>query len=104
LLLFQVNAPSKQPAWDVQTRWKSTYLMLELALRLQETINRYVALDKRYKLKPSEQEWEKVKELVVCLKVFYDAILKLSDTKYPTLNLFFSEFYGVYLSIKKNEK
>jgi Domain of unknown function (DUF4413) len=77
--------------------------MLELALELQETINRYVALDKMYKLNPSEQEWKKVKELVVCLKVFYDATLKLSDTKYPTLNLLFPEFCEVYLSIKKIE-
>jgi hypothetical protein len=76
-------------------------LVLELALELQEAINRYVALDKRYKLNPSEQEWEKVKELVVCLKVFYDATLKLSGTKYLTLNLFFPEFCEVYLSIKK---
>jgi hypothetical protein len=75
--------------------------MLELALELQEAINRYVVLDKRYKLNPSEQEWEKVKELVVCLKVFYDSTLKLSGTKYLTLNMFFLEFCEVYLSIKK---
>jgi hypothetical protein len=37
----------------------------------------------------------------MCLKVFYDAILKLSGTKYPTLNMFFPEFCDVYLSIKK---
>jgi hypothetical protein len=37
----------------------------------------------------------------VYLKVFYDAILKLSGIKYPTLNLFFPEFCEVYLSIKK---
>jgi Domain of unknown function (DUF4413) len=40
-------------------------------------------------------------ELLVCLKVFYDATLKLSDTKYPTLNLFFSKLCEVYLSMKK---
>jgi hypothetical protein len=37
----------------------------------------------------------------VCLKVFYDATLKLSAMKYPTLNLFFSEICEVYLSIKQ---
>jgi hypothetical protein len=75
--------------------------MLELVLQLQEAINKYVALDKRCKVNPSEQEWEKVNELIVCLKVFYDATLKLSSTKYPTLNLFFLELCEVYLSIKK---
>jgi len=98
--LFQINAPNKKPAWDVQTRWNSTYLMLELALKLREAIQRYAAIDKRYTLNPSEQEWDKVKHLVVCLKVFYNATLKLSGTKYPTLNLFFPEFCEVYLSIK----
>jgi Domain of unknown function (DUF4413) len=37
----------------------------------------------------------------VCLKVFYNATLKLSGIKYPTSNLFFPEFCEVYLSIKK---
>jgi Domain of unknown function (DUF4413) len=55
----------------------------------------------RYTFNLSEQEWKKIKKLLVCLKVFYDATLKLSDIKYPTLNLFFPEFYEVYLSIKK---
>ncbi|KAJ4782471.1 Zinc finger BED domain-containing protein DAYSLEEPER [Rhynchospora pubera] len=101
LAVRQVGAPNKKPAWDVQTRWNSTYLMLELALELREAINRYATLDKSYTSKPSEQEWEKVKALVQCLKPFYDAALKLSGIKYPTLNLFFPEFCEVYLSIKK---
>ncbi|KAJ1688912.1 hypothetical protein LUZ63_013067 [Rhynchospora breviuscula] len=50
LAVGQVGAPNKRPAWDVQTRWNSTYLMLELALELRKAINRYATLDKRYKL------------------------------------------------------
>ncbi|KAJ1691898.1 hypothetical protein LUZ63_016053 [Rhynchospora breviuscula] len=42
-----VGASNKKPAWDVQTRWNSTFLMLDLALELREAINRYAALDKR---------------------------------------------------------
>jgi hypothetical protein len=38
--------------------------------------------------------------LVECLKVFYDATVKLSGTKYTTINLFFPEFCEVFLSIK----
>ncbi|KAJ3697710.1 hypothetical protein LUZ61_001415 [Rhynchospora tenuis] len=37
---FKVDAPYKKPAWDVETRWNSTYLMLQLALQLKEAINR----------------------------------------------------------------
>jgi hypothetical protein len=99
---LQVNAPDKKPAWDVQTRWNSTYLMLELALELREAISRYAALDRRFILNPSELDWDKMKALMECLKIFYDATLKLSGTKYPTLNLFFPEFCEIYLKIKKN--
>ncbi|KAJ1696776.1 hypothetical protein LUZ63_005288 [Rhynchospora breviuscula] len=95
------NVPYKRPAWDVPTRWNSTYLMLELALELKPVICRYVNLDKRYTLNPEEYEWETVNALVVELKVFYDATLKLSGTKYPTLNLFYTEFSEVYLTIKR---
>jgi hypothetical protein len=73
---------AKKSAWDVQTRWNSTYLMLDLALQLKEAINRYAQLDKRYTFNPSEQEWERIKKLVVYLKEFYDATLKLSGTCY----------------------
>jgi Domain of unknown function (DUF4413) len=100
---LQVNAPDKKPAWDVQTRWNSTYLMLELALELREAISRYAALDRRFILNPSELDWDKMKALMECLKIFYDATLKLSGTKYPTLNLFFPEFCEIYLKIKKME-
>ncbi|KAJ3687309.1 hypothetical protein LUZ61_016473 [Rhynchospora tenuis] len=32
------RAPNKKPAWDVATRWNSTYLMLELAVELRPAI------------------------------------------------------------------
>ncbi|KAJ1703119.1 hypothetical protein LUZ63_002898 [Rhynchospora breviuscula] len=68
LAASQVGASNKKLAWDVQTRWNSTYLMLELALELREAINRYATLDKRYTSNPSEQEWERVK---MGLEMFY---------------------------------
>ncbi|KAJ1688578.1 hypothetical protein LUZ63_019968 [Rhynchospora breviuscula] len=96
----QVKAPDKKPAWDVQTRWNSTYLMLQLAFELREAIERFAILDKNSNL-VSHLDWDKMKALLDCLKVFYEATLKLSGTKYPTLNLFFPEFCEVCLSIKK---
>ncbi|KAJ4784874.1 Zinc finger BED domain-containing protein DAYSLEEPER [Rhynchospora pubera] len=101
LACSQVNVPYKQPAWDVPTRWNSTYLMLELALELKQAICRYASLDKRYNIKISDFQWGAVHALVAELKVFYGATLKLSGTKYPTLNLFFTEFCEVLLTIKK---
>ncbi|KAJ1692524.1 hypothetical protein LUZ63_009222 [Rhynchospora breviuscula] len=100
LACSQAHVSYKRPAWDVPTRWNSTFLMLELALELKPAICRYSNLDKRYNLNLDDVQWEAVKALVAKLKVFYDATLKLSGTKYPTLNLFFTEFADVYLTIK----
>jgi hypothetical protein len=59
--------------------------MLQLALELCEAINRFATLDKRYLLYPSLKDWDNLNALVGYLKVFYDATMKLSGTKYPTL-------------------
>ncbi|KAJ1696739.1 hypothetical protein LUZ63_005251 [Rhynchospora breviuscula] len=40
LAITQAKAPKKKPAWDVPTRWNSTFLMLELALELKDAIIR----------------------------------------------------------------
>ncbi|KAJ3703191.1 hypothetical protein LUZ61_006896 [Rhynchospora tenuis] len=103
LACSQSQIPFKKPAWDVPTRWNSTYLMLVLALELKPAICRYGNIDKRYAnmFKWDEFKWDEVECLVGHLKVFYEATLKLSGTKYPTLNLFFPEFADVYLNIKR---
>ncbi|KAJ4768973.1 Zinc finger BED domain-containing protein DAYSLEEPER [Rhynchospora pubera] len=101
LACSQMNIPYKKPQWDVPTRWNSTYLMLELALELKLAIVRYASLDKKFSKALSDSQWGILNELVKHLKVFYEATLKLSGTKYPTLNLFFSEFCEVYLTIKR---
>jgi Domain of unknown function (DUF4413) len=80
------------------------YLMLELALQLQGGISIYAVIDKGYTFCPSEQDWIHVNALVGHLKVFYEATTKLSGVKYPTLNLYFTEFCEIYLTIKKMER
>ena len=71
-------------------------------MELKPAIQRYASLDKRYpsNLNLSDEEWEAMEVLAGYLKIFYRATLKLSGTKYPTLNLFFPEFCEVFLSIK----
>lgn len=96
---FQAKIPYKKPLWDVQTRWNSTYAMLDCAFQLKEGLIRFATLDKKCNLHPSDLNWDKLKAILDCLKVFYDATMKLSGTKYPTMNLFFSEFCEVCLSI-----
>jgi hypothetical protein len=91
----------RQPAWDVETRWNSTYKMLRLALDMKPAIQRFAKIDKRYMFGPTATDWANLAALIEHLKVFYDATLKLSGTKYPTLNMFFPEFCEVALTISK---
>ncbi|KAJ1690301.1 hypothetical protein LUZ63_014456 [Rhynchospora breviuscula] len=98
---LKVDAPNKKPAWDVETRWNSTYLMLDLALQLKQAINRYALSDNNFNMCPNDVDWEHVEALICHLKVFYDVTNKLSGTKYTTLNIFFPEYCEVYLTIKK---
>ncbi|KAJ3685482.1 hypothetical protein LUZ61_014646 [Rhynchospora tenuis] len=101
---FKAQSPNKKPAWDVDTRWNSTYLMLQLALELKKAISRYAKVDSTFELYPTDQEWKAVEALVPHLKVFYNVTNKLSGTKYPTLNLFFPEYCEVYLTLMKMSK
>ncbi|KAJ3700388.1 hypothetical protein LUZ61_004093 [Rhynchospora tenuis] len=103
LAISQVHAPDLRPTWDVPTRWNSTYLMLELALQLKPAFDRFAKHDKNFKLNLDNVEWEAVQALMECLKIFYNATLKFSATKYPSLNLFFPEMCEVFVNIKNME-
>jgi hypothetical protein len=75
--------------------------MLQRSLELRESIERYALVEPSFLYCPSELEWEAIKALVEVLRIFYDATMKLSGTKYPTLNLYYPEFCEVYLAIKR---
>lgn len=75
--------------------------MLQLACELKPAIERFALVEKKFLHCPTESDWANVTALVDCLKVFYDATVKLSGTKYPTLNMFYPEFCEVCLTIKK---
>ncbi|KAJ1700660.1 hypothetical protein LUZ63_000439 [Rhynchospora breviuscula] len=96
----QVRAPQTKLFLDVPTRWNSTYLMLVNALKFREAFSRLAVLDRDYKHAPSDEDWSNVDVVSECLQIFYDTTIKISGTKYPTLNLFFNEYCEVYLSLQ----
>lgn len=89
---------------DVPTRWNSTYLMLEAAIKFEKAFERYEEEDEKFlsyfhedeggKGKvgpPLVNDWTNAKVFVKFLKTFYDITLKFSATLNVTSNTYFHE-------------
>ena len=93
---------------DVITRWNSTYLMLEAALKYEGTFNRMVEEDVSFKSyfqekvgPPSNDDWRNAEAFCVFLKKFYESTLKLSAWKSITSNILFVEMITLQTVIDK---
>ncbi|KAL3536597.1 hypothetical protein ACH5RR_005058 [Cinchona calisaya] len=110
---------------DVETRWNSTYLMLESAVKFQKAFelletadSKHVEeltpnvravrnsegemiesmtdkRDSRIRGLPSEFDWDYACNLLPFLKVFYDTTLRLSGSLYVTGNPYMVEIYAI---------
>jgi hypothetical protein len=103
----------KSVCLNVATKWNSTYMMLDAAvkfdvvfMRLEETDPRYLSyfeVDSKGKQKklgpPALEDWEKARSFVNFLKLFYTVTLKFSDSLYVTSNSFFHELISMLTSI-----
>ena len=84
---------------DVPTRWNSTYLMLEAALKFKKAFEkleddlyyRSHFLDARIDGPPNDSDWMNASIFVRFLKTFYDLTLKVSGTLYATSNYVLQE-------------
>ena len=88
---------------DVVTRWNSTYMMLEAALKFKKAFKnlegdanytKYFEEEKKDG-PPVAEDWEQAEVFLKFLKTFYDLTLKFSGSLYVTSNLFFQEILGV---------
>lgn len=94
---------------DVETRWNSTYLMLDSALiyrkaflKLQNSDGGKFRADlEKNRGVPVDEDWERVTSLLPFLKIFYDATLRLSASLYITTNVYLQEIVGVGMMINK---
>lgn len=84
---------------DVQHRWDSTYDMLDVALNYEEAFSRLEGMDKNYKFNPSKEEWKVARLVHYCLKMFKDATVHFSGTKYPTANVFFPDICDIKMQL-----
>ncbi|CAI0388952.1 unnamed protein product [Linum tenue] len=86
---------------DCETRWNSTYMMLDIAKKYKDVFAKLKNRDPLYKCVPSESEWNMTEVICDKLKIFYQATLVFSGTKYPTANLFFPIICEIKLALKQ---
>lgn len=97
---------------DVKTRWNSTYLMLEQAMKFKVAFDKKEAEDKPYndyfneivegkkRIGPPEKEdWEAVNRLVQFLIIFYKATLVLSASNTACAHKLYHAIYTVTRNI-----
>lgn len=80
---------------DVSTRWNSTYLMLQSALKYQRVFASLSFHDDNYKVCPSEEEWKRAEKICAFLLPFYETTNLISGTSYPTSNLYFLQIWKI---------
>ncbi|XP_020534322.1 zinc finger BED domain-containing protein RICESLEEPER 2-like [Jatropha curcas] len=91
----QFKLPSKKLILDCGIRWDATYFMLSAALEYKDIFTRYAKGDPSYIYLSSAEDWRKVKEVCSFLQEFNEVINIISDTEYPTSNLFLPELYNI---------
>ncbi|GMI70022.1 DAYSLEEPER [Hibiscus trionum] len=94
---------------DVETRWNSTFLMLESAIKFKKAFASLYMKDsscfkelRKFGGGPKEDDWKRVGSFLPFLIVFYDATLRLSGSLYVTSNTYAHEIYGTRLMISNN--
>ncbi|KAI5668455.1 hypothetical protein M9H77_18308 [Catharanthus roseus] len=93
----------RKVALEVQTRWNSTYLMLESTLPVKEAFNRHAQIDRNYKFCPTNDEWKVAGVIHGCLKIFYDCTNHFSGRNFPTSNVFFLDVCKIQLKLREWE-
>ncbi|XP_028768435.1 zinc finger BED domain-containing protein RICESLEEPER 2-like [Neltuma alba] len=86
---------------DVNTRWNSTYIMLDVALKFQKAFERledededyvtYFNKGSRHDGPPNKQAWHKAQVFLTFLKVFFDVTLLFSSSLTVTANICFHQ-------------
>ncbi|XP_026452125.1 zinc finger BED domain-containing protein RICESLEEPER 2-like [Papaver somniferum] len=89
---------------DCETRWNSTYMMLNISIKYQRVFTLLKQREPQYKYFPGEEDWSLGTEMCDKLKIFYNFTEKFSGVKYPTTNLFFPSICEIRLSLNEWSK
>ena len=85
---------------DCVTRWNSTYIMLESAIKYRRAFYSLSLHDSNFKCCPTSVEWRRAETLCCLLKPFYNITNLISGSSYPTSNLYFGEIWTIECLLK----
>ncbi|KAL4367731.1 hypothetical protein GQ457_05G022200 [Hibiscus cannabinus] len=87
---------------DIETRWNSTYLMLETALKFKKAFDNlytkggaYCKELRRHFGVPDDDDWRRVEAFLPFLQIFYETTLKVSGGLHVTSNSYVPQIFGV---------
>ncbi|XP_059436160.1 zinc finger BED domain-containing protein RICESLEEPER 2-like [Corylus avellana] len=89
----RLHLPCKKLILDVPTRWNSTYLMLDTAIKFKEVFPRYHRVEQAFQWVVTPEQWEMVGNVNQVLSVFNDVTNVVSGSEYPTANLYLLEVW-----------
>jgi hypothetical protein len=89
---------------DVSTRWNSTYIMLESALKFQKAFKRLSEKCADFVLMqdgcPNNVDWDNARCFVNFLKIFFDITNKVSGSTFVTSSQYFNEHVMILTTFK----
>ncbi|WVY90124.1 hypothetical protein V8G54_035638 [Vigna mungo] len=94
---------------DVETRWNSTYLMLETSLKYKDAFVFLNMQDKKFGDEmaksnggvPLEEDWEYARSILPFLKMFYDSTLRISGSSYVSSHMYMKEVFEIGKRIRQ---
>ncbi|KAL5165349.1 Zinc finger BED domain-containing protein RICESLEEPER 2 [Glycine soja] len=87
---------------DVETRWNSTYLMLEAALKHHKEFEEFKLRDKKFMgMAPTYSDWEFVRSILPFLEIFNYATLRIFGSSYVISTMYMFEAFGIGMKIRE---
>ena len=87
---------------DVETRWNSTYLMLEATLKHHKAFEEFKLRDKKFmSMSPTYSDWEFVRSMLSFLEIFSYATICISGSSYLTSTMYMFEAFGIGMKIRE---
>ncbi|KAL5711970.1 hypothetical protein ACHQM5_014189 [Ranunculus cassubicifolius] len=95
-----LSMKNKTLAVDVDTRWDSTYLMLEAALPYRKVFEHFFNGSKFENI-PTENDWRNARVIKEFFKIFKETTKLFSGTKYVTSSTFCSQLSKIAICLDK---